>query len=200
MVATHATPASTEGEDAATELEPARPWNRVIRQRWRQLLQAGSLPIRWARKADMSFSLPRTTAEPTIAYVVAQRLILRHWLLVFDEIQLLDVSSATLLADVLSWFWRMGGIIIGSSNKVPDDLYKNGVQRDRLEPFVEALKARCPAVQMRSERDWRAVRGSEGKRSWYSFDQRHEFEARLAEVVKAGAGTGSNGACGLAPG
>ena len=200
MVAMHTTPASPESEDAATELEPARPWNRVIRQRWRQLLQAGSLPIRWARKADMSFSLPRTTAEPTIAYVVAQRLILRHWLLVFDEIQLLDVSSATLLADVLSWFWRMGGIIIGSSNKVPDDLYKNGVQRDRLEPFVEALKARCPAVQMRSERDWRAVRGSEGKRSWYSFDQRHEFEARLAEVVKAGAETGSDGACGLAPG
>ena len=51
-------------------------------------------------------------------------------LLVFDEVQLLDVSSATLLADVLSWFWRMGGVIVGTSNKVPDDLYKNGVQRE----------------------------------------------------------------------
>ncbi|PIL35939.1 hypothetical protein GSI_01599 [Ganoderma sinense ZZ0214-1] len=185
MVAMHATPTPIESKNAVTEQEPARPWNRVIREQWRQLLQSGSLPIRWARQANMSFSLPRTTVEPTIAYVVAQRLILRQWLLVFDEIQLLDVSSATLLADVLSWFWRMGGVIVGSSNKVPDDLYKNGVQRDRLEPFVEALKARCPAAQMRSERDWRAVRGGEGERSWYSFDRRHEFEARLAEVVGA---------------
>ncbi len=191
MVAIHANPALPESTAAE---QPSRPWNRLVREQWRQLLQSDSLPMRWARNADMSFSLHRTTTEPTIAYVVAQRLILRHWLLVFDEIQLLDVSSATLLADVLSWFWRMGGVIVGSSNKVPDDLYKNGVQRERLEPFVEALKTRCPAVQMRSERDWRAVRGGEGKRSWYCFDQRHEFEARLAEVAKGGGQTGSDGA------
>ena len=104
------------------------------------------------------------------------------------------MSSATLLADVLSWFWRMGGIIVGSSNKVPDDLYKNGVQRERLEPFVEALKARCPVVHMRSERDWRALRGDGGKRSWFTFAQRRDFEATLAEI-RPSTETGSGGAC-----
>ncbi|KAI0373958.1 hypothetical protein BV20DRAFT_936658 [Pilatotrama ljubarskyi] len=165
--------------------EPSRPWNKVLRDQWRQLLRTGSLPIRWTRRPNMSFSLSRTPIEPSIAYAVAQRLILRHWLLVFDEIQLLDVSSATLLADVLSWFWRMGGIIVGSSNKVPDDLYKNGVQRERLEPFVEALKARCPVVVMRSERDWRAIRGSEGHRSWYTKEQHSDFDARVRELTEA---------------
>ena len=101
-------------------------------------------------------------------------------------------NVATLLADVLSWFWRMGGIIVGSSNKVPDDLYKNGVQRERLEPFVEALKARCPVILMRSERDWRVVRGSGGKRSWYDFAHRREFEATLEEI-KRGAPANSDG-------
>lgn len=94
----------TAPEIAATEQQPSRLWNRLIREQWRQLFQSGSLPTRWARKADTSFSLSRTPAEPTIAYVVAQRLILCHWLLIFDEIQLLDVFSATLLADVLSRF------------------------------------------------------------------------------------------------
>ncbi|EEB95883.1 hypothetical protein MPER_05079, partial [Moniliophthora perniciosa FA553] len=95
--------------------------------------------------------------NPPMAYAVAKRLILHHWLLVFDEIQLLDVSSASLLAEVFSWYWRMGGIIIGTSNKIPEDLYQNGVQKERLEPFVEALKARCPALSMETEsvRDWR---------------------------------------------
>ncbi|KAI0779449.1 AFG1-like ATPase-domain-containing protein [Fomes fomentarius] len=163
---------------------PAHSWNKVVREQWRELLRSGSLPIRWKRKSNMSFSLTRGPIEPSIAYVVAQRLILRHWLLVFDEIQLLDVSSATLLADVLSWFWRMGGIVVGSSNKVPEDLYKNGVQRDRLEPFVEALKARCPVVLMRSERDWRAIRGDGDERSWYVFAQRREFERTLAALKR----------------
>lgn len=65
-----------------------------------------------------------------------------NWLLVFDEIQLRDVSSATLLTDVLSWFWRMGGVVVSTSNWLPYDLYRNGVQHERLEPFVPALKAR----------------------------------------------------------
>ncbi|KAL7281558.1 hypothetical protein ACG7TL_004875 [Trametes sanguinea] len=165
--------------------EPSRPWNNLIRDQWRQFLKSGLLPSRWKRQPNMSFSISRTPVEPSIAYVVAQRLILRHWLLVFDEIQLLDVSSATLLADVLSWFWRMGGIIVGSSNKVPDDLYKNGVQRERLEPFVEALKARCPVVVMRSEKDWRAIRGSGGQRTWYTQAHRSQFEAQVAEILGA---------------
>ncbi|KAI0775799.1 AFG1-like ATPase-domain-containing protein [Trametes elegans] len=163
--------------------QPSRPWNSVIRDKWRQLLASGSLPIRWMRKSNMSFSLSHTPLEPSIAYIVAQRLILRHWLLVFDEIQLLDVSSATLLADVLSWFWRMGGIIVGTSNKVPDDLYKNGVQRERLEPFVEALKARSPVVLMRAERDWRAIKGADGPRSWYTVGQREDFEVKLQALL-----------------
>ncbi|KAE9403891.1 hypothetical protein BT96DRAFT_955819 [Gymnopus androsaceus JB14] len=112
-------------------------------------------------------------ANPPMSYEVAKRLIQRHWLLVFDEIQLLDVSSASLLADVLSWFWRLGGVVVGTSNKVPEDLYKNGVQRDRLEPFVEALKARCPVVILESsskddvDRDWRVVRASGLRGTWF---------------------------------
>ncbi|KAF7315792.1 Mitochondrial ATPase [Mycena indigotica] len=125
-------------------------WDRSVRERWRRLVRAGGLPKIWPRMT----SLP-VTSNPTIAFSVAQKLVLRHWLLVFDEIQLLDISSATLLADVLSWFWRMGGVIVGTSNKVPDDIYKHGVQRERLEPFVEALKVRCPVLTMRSEQDWR---------------------------------------------
>ena len=189
MAAIHASGVPQDPVDDSGQQQ--QPWNKLIREQWRQLLKSGSLPIRW-RRTSRSFSLARSPVEPSIAYVVAQRLILRHWLLVFDEIQLLDVSSATLLADVLSWFWRMGGIIVGSSNKVPDDLYKNGVQRERLEPFVEALKARCPVILMRSERDWRVVRGSGGKRSWYDFAHRREFEATLEEI-KRGAPTNSDG-------
>jgi peroxisome-assembly ATPase len=115
--------------------------------------------------------------------------VLSHWLLVFDEIQLLDVSSAGLLADVLSWFWRMGGVIVGTSNKVPDDLYRHGLQRERLEPFVEALKVRCPVMEMREETDWRRIRGGESSEtSWYQKGDETEFEAKVAAASGTDAG------------
>jgi protein AFG1 len=148
-------------------------WNSGVRDTWRQLIKTGSLPLFWRRGVS---GCSRST--PTIAFSVARKLILRHWLLVFDEIQLLDISSATLLADVLSWYWRMGGVIVGTSNKIPDDIYKHGVQRERLEPFVEALKVRCPVLTMRSERDWRQHNYNgidELGRTWLLFGQEGRF-------------------------
>lgn len=160
-----------------------QPWNKTVRDRWRELISSSSLPMKWARKTNLAFSTSGPSYSPTIAFVVAQRLILKHWLLVFDEVQLLDVSSATLLADVLSWFWRMGGVIVGTSNKVPDDLYRNGVQRERLEPFVEAMKVRCPVISMRTDRDWRQVRAAAGtERTWYRMGQGTDFERKLVQL------------------
>lgn len=169
------------------ELPNARPWSRAIRAHWKKLLSNGSLPKKWARTPGNNFTSHSTSPQHTIAFAVARRLILRHWLLVFDEIQLLDVSSATLLADVLSWFWRMGGVVIGTSNKIPDDLYMNGVQRERLEPFVEALKVRCPVYVMRSEHDWREIKAGDGLgNTWYMQSQETAFKAKLTETLTEG--------------
>ncbi|KAG1739251.1 hypothetical protein EDB19DRAFT_848705 [Suillus lakei] len=52
-------------------------------------------------------------------------------------------------------FVGLEGVVVGTSNKVPDDLCMNGVQRTRLEPFVEAMEARCPVTTMSSVHDWR---------------------------------------------
>ncbi|KAI0314288.1 AFG1-like ATPase-domain-containing protein [Amylostereum chailletii] len=85
------------------------PWTRGVREHWRTLVRTGNLSTSWAR---ISTTPVTSHARPPLALVVAHRLLLQHWLLVLDEIQLLDVSSATLLADVLSWFWRMGGVLL----------------------------------------------------------------------------------------
>ncbi|KAJ7680692.1 AFG1-like ATPase-domain-containing protein [Mycena polygramma] len=165
--------AHTEVTETPSVKKPG-PWNNSIRDTWRELVKTGNLPLSWRQGAPAHPS--RST--PTIAFSVARRLILHHWLLVFDEIQLLDISSATLLADVLSWYWRMGGVIVGTSNKVPDEIYKHGVQRERLEPFVEGLKARCPVLTMRSKRDWRQQEYGgidEVGRTWLLLEQEERF-------------------------
>jgi peroxisome-assembly ATPase len=163
------------------------PWTRNLRTQWRSVLHSGSLPKIWTRSP--AFAAARSTSNQTIAYTIARRLVLHHWLLVFDEIQLLDVSSAGLLADVLSWFWRMGGVIVGTSNKVPDDLYKHGLQRERLEPFVEALKVRCPVMEMREKTDWRRVRGSNSSgSSWFKKGDEKAFADTLAAAIPVEAG------------
>ncbi|KAG0707092.1 AFG1-like ATPase-domain-containing protein [Suillus ampliporus] len=154
--------------------------NKHLWDYWRKLVNIDILPTNWTRSQDVHVTPAAPGGHPAMAFTIAQRLLLRHWVLVFDEVQLLDVSSAGLISDVLSWFWRMGGVVVGTSNKVPDDLYKNGVQRDRLEPFVEAMKARCPVMTMSSTHDWRRVRGSDlNGSSWFTWGQEDLFEEML---------------------
>lgn len=167
--------------------EEKMPWNKAVREHWRELVRTGMLPAKWSRSSSAHASL---STDPSIAFVIARRLVLNHWLLVFDEMQLLDVSSAVLLADVMTWFWRMGGVVVGTSNKVPDDLYKNGVQRDRLEPFVEALKARCPVLLMGSETDWRREISCNGVgRTWYTLEEVSGFNHALDALVTSETGS-----------
>ncbi|EIW71533.1 hypothetical protein TREMEDRAFT_67817 [Tremella mesenterica DSM 1558] len=92
----------------------------------------------------------------------------------FDELQLLDASSAALLRDVLSWYWRLGGIVISCSNRLPEDLYHHGVQKERMAGFLGALKSRCDVLEVDGGRDWRTQSDQNGTfcPSWYlSSDQ-----------------------------
>lgn len=102
----------------------------------------------------------------TLPMHVASQLFLTHGhVMVFDELQLLDIASATLLRRILTSYWRLGGVVVATSNRVPEDLYENNVQRRSLVAFLAALKERCPIVEV-GGRDWRVERW---KKNWDKF-------------------------------
>ncbi len=94
--------------------------------------------------------------KTTLPLHAAAELFLKHGhILLFDEIQLVDVASAGLLRRTLEAYWRLGGVVIGTSNRIPKDLYASNVQRGQLTQFLEILQERCPNHEMRRSRDFR---------------------------------------------
>ncbi len=97
-----------------------------------------------------------SASQTTLALHAASHLFLTHGhVLLFDEVQLVDVASAGLLRRVLEAYWRLGGVVVATSNRLPEDLYRNNVQREQLVAFLETLKERCEGVEMRGQRDFR---------------------------------------------
>ncbi|PLW13168.1 hypothetical protein PCANC_18626 [Puccinia coronata f. sp. avenae] len=125
--------------------------NKALSQGWRSIFAGGKDP-RDARLNGPNFVLAQ----------VARDLILNQgWILAFDEIQMVDVAGAGILSRVLEWYWRLGGVIIGTSNRLPEHMYDQGVQKSTVAPFLDRLKIKSPVVSLTSDVDWRLKLSSE---------------------------------------
>ena len=100
-------------------------------------------------------------------------------LLAFDEMQITDITDAMIVGRLFEKLFAAGVVVVTTSNRVPDDLYKDGLNRALFLPFIALIKEHMAVHELASPTDYRQDRlaGSPVYFTPITSDARAQMEA-----------------------
>jgi cell division protein ZapE len=141
-----------------------------------------------ARKARFGQARGDDPIPPAAALVAA-----RARLLCFDEFQVTDIADAMILGRLFEALFARGVTLVATSNRHPDELYRNGLNRQLFLPFIELLKANVEIVAVGGAHDYRLDR-LRAAGAWFSPadpDNERAFDALWREMLDKDGETGA---------
>lgn len=79
-------------------------------------------------------------------------------LLCFDEMQISDIADAMIVGRLFAYLFESGTTVVTTSNRPPEDLYKDGLNRQLFLPFIDMIRANMAVHALESDTDYRQHR------------------------------------------
>jgi cell division protein ZapE len=104
---------------------------------------------------DVHAALAKVKDEEDPLAVVAADIARRWRLICFDEFHVADIADAMILGRLLEALFEGGVVFVMTSNYAPDDLWPNGLQRERFLPAIALIKQWLDVVELDAGVDYR---------------------------------------------
>lgn len=115
---------------------------------------------------------------------VAREMASEFKLLVLDEFQVTDISEAVIVHQLFRRLFAHGVVLVATSNRAPEQLYTNGIQRELFLPLIPLLHERCHVHEMGVTIDYRLRHSGERSTVYFIADKGETsyFDKKLEEL------------------
>ncbi|HUO21980.1 MAG TPA: cell division protein ZapE [Caulobacteraceae bacterium] len=122
---------------------------------------------------------------------VAAHLAAEARLFCFDELQVTDIADAMILGRLFEAMFAEGVTLVCTSNRAPDDLYKNGLNRQLFLPFIALIQDKLQVVPVKGPTDYRLdrLRGANLYLTPVDPDNRRQFDRLWTDLLQGAAET-----------
>lgn len=120
-----------------------------------------------------NLSLTKSAIDNPLVHI-AKRWASEIDLLCFDEFFVSDIGDAMLLSGLFKAFFESGVTLVTTSNCQPEQLYRNGLQRERFIPTITLINQFCQVISIDGEVDHRLTSSNQCYKNYYFSHQNGE--------------------------
>ncbi|UJF21847.1 cell division protein ZapE [Shewanella sp. OMA3-2] len=106
---------------------------------------------------------------------IAKKMANQYKVICFDEFFVSDITDAMLLGTLFQALFKEGVALVATSNIIPDDLYKNGLQRVRFLPAIALINQHCEILNVDSGIDYRLRTLEQAEIYHYPLDEQADL-------------------------
>ncbi|NCP61636.1 MAG: cell division protein ZapE [Alphaproteobacteria bacterium] len=111
---------------------------------------------------------------------IAEKIASQTRVICFDEFHIKDITDAMLLSRLMGFLWKKGIVLVATSNFSPDELYKDGYQRNLIVPFFKEISEKLDVYNLNGTQDYRRLFKAEKERYFLTSDP--ECNKRLQAI------------------
>ena len=116
-----------------------------------------------------------------------KKIITNQKIICFDEFQVLDIADAMLLSRIFEYFFSKNIIVVITANLHPQNLYKNGLQREVFLDFVNnILLKKIEVLNLNSATDYRIYNRTKLTKRFFVSNQKNRqiFQEIIEDFTK----------------